>query len=606
MENPDIARVLSDVADLLEIQGANPFRVRAYRNAVHTVEDETTPLRARVEAGEALTELPGIGKDISQHITELVGTGKLALLEELGREIPLSLVELTRIPGLGPKKVKKLWRELGVQTVEQLETAIRAGRLLTLEGFGEKSAQKILEAIASRARVSARLPLGEADRVVEPLLEYLRGAEGLERLEVAGSYRRRKETIGDFDLLAIAADPEPVIEHFAAYPGFARIDAQGDTKCTAILRAGFQVDLRVVSRKSFGAALVYFTGSKEHNIKLRKIAVEKGLRVSEWGVFKSERKAGKGGKGARGAGAEAAAASAADVPDNDPWAGEWIAGKEEKDVYAAVGLKFVPPELREDRGEIELASAGKKLPRLIEIGDLCGDLQMHSTWSDGENTLEQMHAACAARGYQYFAITDHSQALAMVRGLDEERLKRQWREISRIEKRHPETRLLKSMEVDILADGRLDLSDELLFKLDLVLVSVHSRFDLPPDEQTARILRAIRHPAVHVLAHPTGRRLGKREAMRFDVDGVLREAAKLGVAVELNANPGRLDLKDVHVMRARELGCKIVISTDAHSTADLDLMRYGVEQARRAWLRSADVLNTLPLEKFLAARRRRG
>lgn len=602
MENTDIARTLATVADLLEIQGANPFRIRAYRNAVHTIQDETSALAARVEKGEKLTDLPGIGKDISGQIVEMVTTGKSSLLAELGAEIPLSIIEITRIPGLGPKKAKKLWQELGVTSATELEVAVRAGRLETVEGFGEKSAQKILEALESRARVTARMPLGQVERAIEPLLEYLKEAPGIDRLEVAGSYRRRKETIGDVDLLAVAKDAAAVavIEHFARYRGFERIEAKGDTKCTAILASGLQVDLRVVPRNSFGAALVYFTGSKEHNIELRKLAVAKGLRMNEWGVFKSPRKRGK----EVSEGAEAPDAAEASEP-RDPWEGEWLAGREEKDVYATVGLRSVPPELREDRGEIEAFAGTERLPRLIEIENMRGDLQMHSTWSDGATPLETMLEACAARGYEYFAITDHSQALAMVRGLSPERLKQQWKEIAKLERKHSEIRLLKSMEVDILADGTLDLPDELLFELDLVLVSIHSRFDLPAAEQTARILRAIRHPAVHILAHPTGRRLGKRESMRFDVDAVLREAASLGVAVEQNANPGRLDLNDVHLMRARELGCKIVISTDAHAPAELDFMHYGIEQARRAWLEAGDVLNTYPLAKFLRALRPR-
>ncbi len=598
MENADIARVLTDVADLLEIQGANPFRIRAYRNAVHTILDETTPLRARVAAGEKLTALPGIGKDLASSIVELVETGKLSQLEELGKEFPLTLIELTRLPGLGPKKARKLWEELGVTNVAELETAVRAGKLLTLSGFGAKSATKILESIASRARVSSRLPLGKADRLLEPLLLHVRQAPGLGRLEVAGSYRRRKETIGDVDLVAVSDQPQATIDHFASYSGFASVIAKGDTKCSAVLHAGLQVDLRVVPEKSFGAALVYFTGSKEHNVKLRQLGVGKGLRISEYGVFKD---ASRRTKPVLPEGAEAEPAAPA-----DPWAGEWIAGREEKDVYKAVGLGFIPPELRENRGEIELLGAGKKLPRLLELTDMKGDLQMHSTWSDGANTLEEMMAACAAHGYEYLAVTDHSQALAMVRGLDPERLRQQWKEIARVEKKHPEIRLLKSMEIDIFADGALDLADDLLAQLDLVVVSIHSKFDLPAEKQTARILEAIRHPAVHILAHPTGRRLGKREAMKFDVDAVLREAAELGVAVELNANPGRLDLKDAHLIRAKELGCKIVVSTDAHGTQELDFMRYGVEQARRAWLTAKDVINTYPLEKFLGALRPRG
>jgi DNA polymerase (family 10) len=339
---------------------------------------------------------------------------------------------------------------------------------------------------------------------------------------------------------------------------------------------------------------------------MRQLGVAKGLRISEYGVFKDPSRRTKPAGAA--ASATALGGDSEDVPaePKDPWAGEWIAGREEKDVYKAVGLGFVPPELRENRGELELLAAGKRLPRLLELADVKGDLQMHSTWSDGADTLEEMMAACAARGYEYLAVTDHSQALAMVRGLDPERLRQQWKEIARVEKNHPQIRLLKSMEIDILGDGGLDLADDLLAQLDLVVVSIHSKFDLPADEQTARILRAIRHPAVHILAHPTGRRLGKREAMKFDVDAVLREAAELGVAVELNANPGRLDLKDAHLMRAKELGCKIVVSTDAHGTQELDFMRYGVEQARRAWLTADDVINTYPLERFLGALRPRG
>jgi len=601
MENADIARVLTDVADLLEIQGANPFRIRAYRNAVHTILDETTPLRARVAAGEKLTALPGIGKDLAGSIAELVTTGKLAQLDELAKEFPLTLIELTRLPGLGPKKARKLWEDLGVTNVAELETAVRAGKLLTLSGFGAKSATRILESIASRARVSARLPLGKADRLLEPLLGYVRSAPGLARLEVAGSYRRRQETIGDVDLVAVSDQPQATIDHFAAYSGFASVIAKGDTKCSALLHGGLQVDLRVVSEKSFGAALVYFTGSKEHNVKLRQLGVGKGLRISEYGVFKDDSRRTKRTKAA--AEGDGVVVEEPEEP-KDPWAGEWLAGREEKDVYQAVGLRFVPPELRENRGEIELLAAGKRLPRLLELGDVKGDLQMHSTWSDGADTLEEMMVACAARGYEYLAVTDHSQALAMVRGLDAYRLGLQWQEIAAVQARHPEIRILKSMEIDILADGTLDLEEEMLAGLDLVVVSVHSRFELPRAEQTARILRAIRHPRVGVLAHPTGRRINRRKPIDFDIELVLAEAARLAVAVEANASPERLDLKDTHLALARDLGCKIVVSTDAHRPRELDNMRFGVDQARRAGLTRGDVLNTLPLDELLAAIRR--
>src|SRR5687767_10487767 len=591
MENSEIARALLDVADLLEIQQANPFRVCAYRNAARTVEAETTPLRRQVERGANLTALPGIGKEMAAHIQELVGTGKLSFLAELAAEFPRGLLELIRLPGVGPRRAHLLWRELGVDSAEALAEAARAGRIAELRGFGEKTQVKILATLEARQGRERRISLAEADRIVEPLLDHLRGAAGLTRLEAAGSYRRRKETVADIDLVAIARDPRPVIERFTSYSGVERVELAGDTKVTAQLRSGLQVDLRILPRKSFGAALVYFTGSKEHNIHLRRLGVERGLRISEYGVFRDPRPPGR---------AEDPAARAA----KDPWAGELVGGREEKEVYAAVGVSWIPPELREDRGELQAAAAGK-LPRLLEARDLRGDLQMHSTWSDGRNTIEEMLAACAARGYEYFAITDHSKALPMVRGLDRDRVRQQWQEIESVQRRHPEIRLLRGMEVDILADGSLDLEDDLLARLDLVLASIHSAFGLPPAEQTRRILAAVRHPAVQILAHPTGRRIGRREAMGFDVDEVLEACREEGVAVEHNAHPERLDLKDTHLMRARELGCKIVLSTDAHRIRELDNMRYGVEQARRAWLTKADVLNTLPLPKLLAALRPR-
>jgi len=591
MDNLEIARVLAEVGDLLEIQDANPFRVRAYRNAVRTIEAQTTPLAEMLERGADLTELPGIGKEMASHVAELVRTGRLAALAELEAQTPRSLVELMRVPGLGPKKAKRLWKELGIESIADLEKAARAGKIAALEGFGAKSQEKILQGIGTAQRLAQRMGIAEADLVLEPLLTHLRQAPGLERLEAAGSWRRRKESVGDLDLLATARDPAAVMDHFVRYPGVARVDARGETKCTVVLRSGVQADLRIVPEKSFGAALVYFTGSKEHNIRLRAMAVDRGLRISEYGVFQEPTRK-------RRAEREEAAA------ERDPWAGKWLAGKREEDVYRTLRLPWIPPELREDRGEIEAAAKGK-LPKLLERGDLRGDLQMHTTWSDGQETVAAMLAACSERGYEYCAITDHSKALAMVRGLDARRLKQQWREMDRVAPKYPQIRLLRSMEVDILADGSLDLEDELLEKLDLVLVTVHSKFDLDPGRQTKRILKAIQHPAAQVLGHPTGRRRGIREAMRFDVDEVLQACAELGVAVELNANPERLDLKDTHLMRAKELGCKITISTDAHSPRDLDLMRYGVEQARRARLTKADVLNAQPLAKLLAQLRPR-
>ena len=578
MDNVEIARILEEVADILEIQNANTFRIRAYRNAVRTVETQMTPLRRWVEENRALTDLPGIGKEMASHIREMVETGTLGFRDELVAEVPRSLVDLMRVPGVGPKKARKLWDELKICSVEELEAAAKEGRIATVAGFGAKTQEKILGGIAEHRQHTSRMLLADAERFVEPLLAYLSGIPEVERLEVAGSYRRRRETVGDIDLLAIATVPGPVMEGFLAYPQRDKILMSGDTRSTITLGSGLQVDLRVVPPDCYGAALVYFTGSKEHNVKLRRRAVEKGLRISEYGVFR--------------------------VDENDPEAeGERIAGREEADVYATVGLAFIPPELREDRGEIEKAAAGR-LPRLIRQEDLKGDLHMHSTWSDGRSSIEEMVEACAARGYEYMVISDHSKALAMTNGLDAYRLRAQWEEIEEVRSRHPEIRILRSMEVDILSDGSLDLEDEMLAGLDLVLVSLHSRLDLPSDLQTERVLKALAHPEVDIFCHPTARLINRRRPAEMDLDAVLEEAAKRGVAVELNSNPHRLDLKDTHLARAKELGCKVVISTDSHRPRELDLMRYGIEQARRAGLTAEDVLNTLPFAEFQAASRR--
>jgi DNA polymerase (family 10) len=582
MENVEIAAVLKEVADLLEIQDANPFRVRAYRNAVRTVQTQAIPLRKLVADGADLTELPAIGKEMARHIEELVQTGQATVLQELTEQVPASLVQLMRLPGLGPKKARKLWDELGIETIEELEKMARAGLIATLPGFGQKTEQTILEGIERYRRRVGRFGLLEVDELLKPLLEHMSGAKGLDRLEVAGSYRRRLETIGDIDLLASGAAPGDLMQRLADYSGVAKTLVLGETKTSVSLRSDLQVDLRVVPAESYGAALVYFTGSKEHNIKLRQRALDRGLRVSEYGVFRIP----------EGATDESLASE-----------GEMVAGETEEDVYAAVGLPWIFPEMREDRGEIKAAETDR-LPNLIEIRDILGDLQMHSTWSDGKNTIEEMLETCASRGYEYLAMTDHSKSLAMIGGLDAARLTQQWEEIDEIAARHEEICILKSMEVDILKDGTLDLEDDMLEQLDLVVVSIHSFFNLSQAEQTDRVLAALHHPQVNVLAHPTGRVINRRDPIQLDIDEVLRAAADLGVAVELNAHPSRLDLKDTHLMRARELGVKIVISTDAHRAAELDLMHYGVEQARRAWLESDDVLNTLPLKGFLAAIRR--
>lgn len=581
MENLEIARVLAQMADLLEIQNANPFRVRAYRNASRLVDGHATPMRKLVESSADLTELPGIGKDMASHIGELVETGKLTALDELTAKIPRSLIDVMELPGVGPKKARKLWQELEVESVDDLEAVAKAGQVAELSGFGAKSQEKILNGIERFRLHRSRFKISEADQLIQPLLEYLRELDGIEQIEVAGSYRRRRETVGDIDLLVIAKEASSVMEHFVAYPKLAHVEMAGDTRGRIALQSGLEVDLRILPRRSYGAALVYFTGSKDHNIRLRKRAIERQLRLSEYGVFREQDEPAK------------------DV-ERDPWAGEMVAGGEESEVYGVVDLPWIAPELREDRGEIEAAAAGN-LPELVQLEQIRGDLQMHSTWSDGRNTIEEMLEGCVAKGYEYFAMTDHSKALAMTGGLDAHRIRQQWVEIEEVQARHPEIRILCGQEIDILADGSLDQEDEILEELDLVVISVHSGFNLPATDQTRRICRALEHPEVDVLAHPTGRLINKRPPIELAVDEVLHCAKENGVVVELNAHPDRLDLRDDHLMLARELGLKIAISTDSHRVQHLDLMRYGVEQARRAWLEPKDVLNCLPLEEFLTA-----
>jgi DNA polymerase (family 10) len=576
MENSEIARLLGDVAILLEIKGANPFRVRAYENAARTVEEQPIPLRDMVADGADLTALPGIGKDMAQYIREAVESGRISVLEELKREIPYTLVGLVRLPGVGPKRARKLWEALGVTTLEELEVAAAAGRIEELEGFGKKTQARMLEGIATLKRRGDRFGIADADQLVAPLVAHLRKHPGVVRVEVAGSYRRRLETVGDIDILVIAADPGPVMQHFTTYGRVRKTEMSGDTRGTVVLDSGLQVDLRILPPESYGAALQYFTGSKAHNVKLRKRALARGLSISEYGVFETRD---------------------AVYEKDAPPTGRRLAGATEEDVYAAVGLPWIPPELREDRGEIEAAERG--LPKLLSLTDIRGDLQMHSTWSDGKHSIRQMVDACAKRGYQYCALTDHSKTLAMTGGLDAQALREQWREMDEVTAGRSDIRLLRSLEIDILRDGSLDLEDEMIAQLDVVLVSIHTLLDLPAAQQTRRILKAIQHPAVHVLAHPTGRLINRREPYAFDLNEVLHCAKQHDVAVELNAHPQRLDLRDTQVMLARELGVRIAIDTDAHQARELDLMRYGVEQARRAWLEPKHVLNAQPLTKLL-------
>jgi len=594
--NAAVAARLARLADLLEIEGANVFRVRAYRAAAETIDAHPEPIADLLARGGDLTELKGVGKDLAAAIAALFDQGEIPALREVTERVPVGLLDVVRVPGVGPKRAATLWRELGVTSLDDLDRAARAGRVAALGGFGEKTQAKVLAGVAQVRRQGGRMRLGDAEAAIATLLDALRRAEGVERVEVAGSLRRGRATVGDVDLLAVTAAPAGAMAALREHPDVAEVLGSGDTKTSVRLEGDLQVDLRVVPSASFGAAWQYFTGSKTHNVALRQRAVDRGLRLSEYGLF-------RGGEG------------------DHPERGERLAGADEVGVYRALGLAWVPPELREDRGELAAAAEGR-LPRLLELGDLRGDLHMHSTWSDGSADVRAMRAACAERGYAYMAITDHSQALRMTGGLDAAKLARQWAEFDEILAEDDERAagerggagkplpvLLRGLEVDILKDGRLDLGDEALARLDLVIVSVHSHLDLPQAQQTERVVRALQHPEVNVLAHPTGRLLGGREGMDLDLDAVFQAAAAHGVALECNASPYRLDLGDVELMRAVAAGCNVAINTDAHAVAGLDDMRYGVATARRAWLGREQVVNAGSLQgvrAFLAKRAQAG
>jgi DNA polymerase (family 10) len=559
--NLRIAEVLDQLADLLDIEGANPFRVRAYRNAARTVAGLSESLAGKLAAGEDLAALPGIGQDLAGKIATLVETGRLPLLEEVGARTPATLAGLMKVPGLGPKRVKTLYRALGIRSAEDLQRALRAGKVRELRGFGRKSEEAIAAGLSRLARTDQRTLRLQAEQVVAPLVQYLRAVEGVRRVEVAGSLRRRRETVGDLDVLVTCQSGSPVMARFIAYDDVEQVVSQGETRSTVIFASGLQVDLRVVPAASLGAALQYFTGSKAHNIAVRRRAQERGLKVNEYGVFRDGRR---------------------------------VAGPTEEAVYAALGLPYIEPELREDRGEIKAALEGR-LPRLIALEDLRGDLHCHTTATDGRDSLEQMAGAARERGYEYLAVTDHSRHVTVAHGLDPKRLREQLAAIDRLNERLEGLVLLKSVELDILKDGTLDLPDDVLDELDLTVCSVHYAFDLPRDRQTERILRAMDNPHFNVLAHPTGRLLNERPPYEVDLERVLQGAKERGCFLEVNSQPMRLDLTDTACQRARELGVKVVVSTDAHSTAQLDYLRLGVDQARRGWLTADDVLNTRPL-----------
>jgi len=570
VHNADIAAVLERIADLLELESANPFRVRAYRNAARIVGELGRDVKGIVEKGEKLTDLPGIGDDLAGKIAEIVDTGSCALLHKLEKELPAAITDLLRIQGLGPKRVRALYHDLDVETLEDLQRVAREGKIRQLPGFGEKSERKILEAVQARPEGAGRTLLAVAAQYAGSLAAYLGAVPGVKQVVVAGSFRRGRETVGDLDLLVTAASGARVMERFAKYDEVREMLSSGDTRSSAILKSGIQVDVRRVPEESYGSALQYFTGSKAHNIQVRRLAQERGLKLNEYGVFKGDKR---------------------------------VAGDTEESVYRALGLPWIAPELRENQGEIE-AARKKLLPDLVELADLKGDLHCHTKASDGHNTVEEMARAALKNGHGYLAITEHSQRLKVARGLDARRLLKHMEEVERVGAKLKGIALLKGVEVDILEDGSLDLPDDVLGKLDLVVGAVHSRFDLPRAKQTARILRAMDHPHFSILAHPTGRMIGTREAMDVDWLKVVRKARERKCFLELNAQPERLDLLDSLCRMARDEGVLVSIATDAHSSLDLDNLRFGVCQARRGWLGKKDVLNTRTLKQLAPLLRR--
>ena len=575
MTNAELARVLARTATMLEIDGANPFRVRAYEEGARVVENHGESLAALVGEPGALEAINGIGKSLAQHIRELVTTGRTEVMEQLAKKYPEEVVSFTELQGLGPKRVRTLVDTLQIKTRAALEKAAKDGKLRELPGFGEKVEQNVLKALAKASQWSGRMLLGDAWPIAHAIDERIRTVKGVHQVELAGSFRRRKETIGDLDVLVTGGDAEQVMQAFTTHDSVADVLGRGDTKSSVKLHNGLQVDLRVVPEASFGAALMYFTGSKEHNIELRKLAIDKGWSLNEYGLTKGEKV---------------------------------VAARTEADVYRALGLAWVPPELREMHGEIEMARDGT-LPKLIELDDLRADLHMHTTRTDGRDSIDDMVAGAKARGHQYVAITEHSKAIAMAFGFDAARVRQSVTEIEEARRRHPGIHILHGLEVDILADGELDLDDETLALLDWVIVSIHSRFEQSPEVATARALRAVSHPLVHAFGHPTGRAIGSRDPVPFDVERVCEAAAANGVAMEINAAPSRLDLSDVNARLARSKGCRFVIDTDAHAVAQLDLLQFGVFQARRAGLTANDVWNAMPYGKFrdgLLERRGRG
>src|SRR3989339_88165 len=568
MENSEIAKIFWEISEFLELKGDNTFKIRAYQKAARNIETLSQNLDDIYKRGgiAALRELPGIGQDLSEKIESFIKTGKVDTYDKLRREFPAGFINLLEIPSLGPKTAMLLYKKFKVGSVAALEKLTRSGKLEGLPGFGTKKTENILKGINLKKRVKGRFLLSEALAYAEPIVAELEKLKAVDRLLPAGSLRRRQETIGDLDFLVTSKDPARVMSGFTSLPQVERTLVKGGTKASVILKNGMQADLRVVKEKSFGAAAHYFTGSKGHNIHIRQLAQKKGWKVSEYGIFNT--------------------------------AGKQIGGRTEQEMFSKFGLQYIPPELREMRGEFE-AAAKREIPELIEPIDIRGDLQMHSDHSDGSSTIEAMAAAANKLGYEYIAITDHTRSTRVAGGQTEKEFLKELEDIDRINRKLNGFRVLKGVEVDILPDGTLDFSDEVLKRAEVVLAAVHSNFKMEKSKMTKRIIRALENKYVNLLAHPTGRLIGKREPYEVDIEAVIQAAKRTGTVLEINAYPERLDLSDLHCRRAKEVGVLLAINTDSHSPLQLGTMKYGVMTARRGWLEKSDVINTLPVGKLL-------
>ena len=564
MTNQDIANIFYRIAEILEIQGENPFKIRAYIKAAQTVESYTKEL-SEIKDTEELKELPGIGEKIALKIKEIVETGRLEMYEKLKKSEFASLIALLDVPGMGPKHVRLVYDKFGIKTIDQLEKAARRGKLRDLPGLGEKTEQNILKGIEQDRRHKERFPLGVILPKAESIVSELKKVNEVKDVSLGGSLRRMKETIGDVDILVSSSKPKKVSDTFIKLPEVKNVLSKGSTKSSVVTKDGFQMDLRVVKPESYGAALHYFTGSKAHNIRIRSLGVERGLKINEYGVYKGKRS---------------------------------IGGKTEEEVFKSVGLPYIPPEIREDWGEIEAAQKGK-LPHLVKLKDIRGDLHVHSNWTDGRSTIEEMAKAAQKFGYQYIALCDHSPTIGITNGLTPERIEKQKEEIEKLNQKFKGFKILRGAEVDIKSNGKMDFEDEILKELDIVVGAVHTKFTQPKEEMTKRIIQAIENPYVHIIAHPTGRLIGKRDPYEVDMDKLLDAAKANGKIMELNAYTDRLDLNDLHCRKAKEKGVKIAISTDSHWTEHLSWIRYGIATARRGWLEPEDVINTLPLENLM-------